>query len=246
MFTKIMVVVDGDVNIHNMKEVAAYASKHFDPAHDAYFTQGPVDVLDHSCSVMAYGGKIGIDATKKTEEELAGRMKSGDAIPKIDVPELKNSFPEIDINTTLLDLGISIVIISVKKNRRNHVRELAQELFKHTTMKSVKVILFVESNFDVTDVADAVWRFTNNVDPKRDHHVITDNEGFSHIAFDGTRKTKEFDGFQRDWPNILASDEKTIQRVDEIWNKLGLGPLLPSPSVKYRKQLYKGGAVAID
>ena len=66
------------------------------------------------------------------------------------------------------------------------------------------------------------------------------------IAFDGTRKTKELDGFDRDWPNILASDEATIKRVDEIWEKLGLGKFISSPSLKYRKQLYKGGAVAVE
>jgi 4-hydroxy-3-polyprenylbenzoate decarboxylase len=72
-----MVVVDGDVNIHNSSEVAKYVSENFDPAHDIHFTQGPVDVLDHSCSVMAFGGKIGIDGTKKTHEELSGRILFG-------------------------------------------------------------------------------------------------------------------------------------------------------------------------
>jgi 4-hydroxy-3-polyprenylbenzoate decarboxylase len=66
----------------------------------------------------------------------------------------------------------------------------------------------------------------------------------NHIAFDGTRKLKEFDGFDRDWPNILASDETTMNRIDAIWSKLGLGPMIPSPSRKYSRQLYAGGAVA--
>ena len=92
---------------------------------------------------------------------------------------------------------------------------------------------------EVSDVADAVWRFSNNVDPKRDHIVVG-----NHIAFDGTRKTKEFDGFTRHWPNILASDQQTIDRIDVIWDKLGLGKFIESPSRKYRKQLYEGGAVA--
>src|SRR6185369_9088562 len=53
MFTKMMVVVDGDVNIHDPFAVAKYVSENFDAKHDVMFTQGPVDVLDHSCSVMA-------------------------------------------------------------------------------------------------------------------------------------------------------------------------------------------------
>ena len=69
MFTKMMIVVDGDVNIHNNEEVARYISQNFDPGNDVMFTQGPVDVLDHSCSVMAFGGKVGIDGTRKLTEE---------------------------------------------------------------------------------------------------------------------------------------------------------------------------------
>ena len=69
MFTKMMIVVDGNVNIHNSEEVARYVSENFDPVNDVMFTQGPVDVLDHSCSVMAFGGKIGIDGTRKLPEE---------------------------------------------------------------------------------------------------------------------------------------------------------------------------------
>ena len=66
----------------------------------------------------------------------------------------------------------------------------------------------------------------------------------NHLAFDGTGKLNEFDDFDRDWPNILASDETTMNRIDAIWSKLGLGPMIPSPSRKYSRQLYAGGAVA--
>jgi 4-hydroxy-3-polyprenylbenzoate decarboxylase len=55
---------------------------------------------------------------------------------------------------------------------------------------------------------------------------------------DGTRKTKEWDNFQRDWPNIIVADAATIQAVDAKWNKLNLGPFLPSPSLKFKAQLY--------
>src|SRR6187455_2980151 len=79
MFTKMMVVVDGDVNIHNQEEVARYVSENFDPSMDVMLTQGPVDVLDHSCSVMAFGGKIGIDGTRKLPEEVDGRQSAIDS-----------------------------------------------------------------------------------------------------------------------------------------------------------------------
>ncbi len=252
MFTKMMIVVDGDVNIHNTEEVAKYISKNVDPANDIMFTQGPVDVLDHSCSVMAFGGKIGIDGTKKLPEEMSGRNKNQESgIKSQDVAHrishIANLFPEVkDINASLIQKGISLVFVSVEKSRKYHIRELNERLFGQEEFKNIKVAVYLEHTVDITDIADVVWRFANNVDPKRDHFLTpakSDNE-CSHIGFDGTRKTKEFDDFHRDWPNILASDEATIKHIDEIWGKLGLGKFISSPSLKYRKQLYKGGAVA--
>ena len=253
MFTKMMIVVDGDVNIHNTWEVARYISENVEPKNDIIFTQGPVDVLDHSCSVMAFGGKMGIDATRKLPEESGGSEFKVQSLSTENISHLtshiSNRFPEIKfVNTSLLEKGISLLFIAIAKTRKYHVKELAKELFSGKDFKNIKVAIFLDSLVvDTSDIADSVWRFANNVDPKRDYLVIEamDDSDCSHLILDGTRKTKEFDDFHREWPNILASDEKTIQRVDEIWDKLGLGKFIPSQSLKYRKQLYDGGAVAL-
>jgi 4-hydroxy-3-polyprenylbenzoate decarboxylase len=242
MFNKFMVVVDGDVDIHNYEEVAKYISEHTNPASDIHFTQGPVDVLDHSCSVMAFGGKMGIDATKKFPEEVApllNPLPKGEGTFALKSSEIKSLFPEIaDINSSLLEKNISLIFISVQKNKKNYISELSEKLSSSGLMDGIKVVLFLDHTIDITSVADAVWRFTNNVDPKRDSIIKGDT-----LFMDGTRKTKALDGFERDWPNILCSDDKTIDRVDKVWDTLGLGKFIPSPSLKYQKQLYKGGAV---
>lgn len=253
MFTKMMIVVDGEVNIHDQQEVAQYISKHVDPLRDITYSQGPTDVLDHSCSRMAFGGKMGIDATRKLEEELMPGESSGSLV----VAALQQSMAAIEnevkkhpelkaVNVQLLMIGVPLVFVAISKNRKGHVRDMAGTLLASDAFSLVKVLIFLEDTMDISHVADAVWRFSNNVDPRRDHIDIpaTSAGEVNHVAFDGTRKVKEFDGFERDWPNILASDEATIRRVDEIWNTLGLGQLIPSPSRKYAKQLYEGGAVA--
>ncbi len=246
MFTKMMIVVDGDVDIHDTQAVARYISANTDPAQDIIFTNGPMDVLDHSCSKMSFGGKMGIDATHKLPEELiSDKNNSVHSSSAIDIEELIKTFPEIkDINDSLLSMGISLVFISVEKNRAGHIESLNKELIKLDSFSSVKVVIYLEHTIDVTDIADAVWRFSNNVDPRRDSFIIrTSANTCSHIGFDGTRKTKEFDGFTRDWPNILTNPIEVIEKVDTLWGKLGLGEMIPSPSRKYLKQLYKGGAV---
>jgi 4-hydroxy-3-polyprenylbenzoate decarboxylase len=65
MFTKCIVVVDADVDVHNLGEVAWKALNHIDPERDIQFTLGPVDQLEHASRLPSYGSKMGIDATAK-------------------------------------------------------------------------------------------------------------------------------------------------------------------------------------
>jgi 4-hydroxy-3-polyprenylbenzoate decarboxylase len=62
---------------------------------------------------------------------------------------------------------------------------------------------------------------------------------------DGTRKTKEFDNFNRDWPNIIVADDETIKAVDDKWEQLHIGKFIPSPSLKFKHQLYGENAVSL-
>jgi 4-hydroxy-3-polyprenylbenzoate decarboxylase len=69
MFTKYIVVVDADVNVHNTSEVLFRLCANTDPQRDSIFTRGPADVLDHATTELAIGSKLGIDATHKLAGE---------------------------------------------------------------------------------------------------------------------------------------------------------------------------------
>lgn len=69
MFTKYIVVVDADVDVHNTSEVLFRLCANTDPQRDSIFTKGPADVLDHATSEVAIGSKLGFDATKKLPGE---------------------------------------------------------------------------------------------------------------------------------------------------------------------------------
>jgi 4-hydroxy-3-polyprenylbenzoate decarboxylase len=69
MFTKCIVVVDHDVNVQDLSEVAWKALNNIDPERDIQFVMGPIDQLDHSSRMPNYGSKMGIDATRKWPEE---------------------------------------------------------------------------------------------------------------------------------------------------------------------------------
>ncbi|MEO8404313.1 MAG: menaquinone biosynthesis decarboxylase [Chitinophagaceae bacterium] len=254
MFNKILVLADEGVSIQQYEDLARYVFKNMNPATDIYFSTGPMDVLDHSCSKLGFGGKMCIDGTKKMEEEIEERWAMETRQYAVGTEQLaislKEKFSEIHhINISLLEKKIPCLIVSVQKNRKGHIRELHEQICVLKETDGIKMILYVEHTVDANDLPTALWRFCNNLDPKRDHILsqhpsFNDSQRYSAcMGFDGTRKTKELDDFQRDWPNIIIADETTIRSVDEKWEQLGIGPLIPSPSLKFKGQMYGEEAV---
>lgn len=238
MFNKILVLADEGVTIQDYKSLAQYVFTNLNPVTDIYFSQGPTDVLDHSCSKLGFGGKMCIDGTRKFEEEKsdAGSVTFKTSFNK---EKLLTQFPEISsINDLLPGMNIPCLIVSVKKNRAGHIRELHDAICTVPSVLGIKMILYTEHTVDANDLPVALWRFCNNLDPKRDHF-------YSHhiLGLDGTIKTKEHDNFQRDWPNIIVADKETIASVDAKWPHLGMGEFIPSPSLKFNNQMYGEEAV---
>jgi 4-hydroxy-3-polyprenylbenzoate decarboxylase len=69
MFSKMIVVVDEDVNVHDEQEVLFHMCANVDWRRDTMIVDGPVDILDHAAPYEGAGGKIGIDATRKIPGE---------------------------------------------------------------------------------------------------------------------------------------------------------------------------------
>jgi 4-hydroxy-3-polyprenylbenzoate decarboxylase len=249
MFNKILVLTDEGVSIQDYPALAKYVFDNLNPATDIYFSTGPMDVLDHSCSKLGFGGKMCIDGTGKAVEELDDNYDPFLNKPFVNESSLKEQFPEIHaVNTQLLfKVHISCLIISVEKNRKGHIKDLHEKLCEK--LEGIKMILYVEHTVDANDLPIALWRFCNNLDPKRDHIII--KRPSSHapgkygacMGFDGTRKTKELDDFQREWPNIIIADDATIRSVDDKWPLLDIGAFIPSPSLKFKSQMYGEEAV---
>ncbi len=245
MFNKILVLADEKVKIQDYEALARYVFKNLHPLQDISFSTGPMDVLDHSCSKLGFGGKMCIDGTSKFEEEIVDDYQMTPPGVSLTEEQLKGLFPEIKgVNTSLLSREIPCLVIAVEKDRKGHVRELHENICSLPEAEALKMILYVEHTVDAHDLAVALWRFCNNLDPKRDHipfSATSRRDAAKTIAcmgLDGTRKTRELDNFQRDWPNIIVAADETIGAVDRKWNDLNIGPFISSPSLRFKTQTY--------
>ncbi|MEX0744011.1 MAG: UbiD family decarboxylase domain-containing protein, partial [Phycisphaeraceae bacterium] len=81
-WTKMIVVVDHDVNVHDHEQVLFHLCANCDPGRDVEIVNGPLDILDHAAPRLGAGHKIGFDATAKIPgEEVNGH-------PVRDYPEI--------------------------------------------------------------------------------------------------------------------------------------------------------------
>src|SRR5436305_1387354 len=80
--------------------------------------------------------KMRVDATKKFDEEVRSKkiqVRKSMSDFRLPTSDFRLLFPEIKgINTSLLEKGISVVFISIQKNRKNHILELNEKLFRET------------------------------------------------------------------------------------------------------------------
>jgi len=86
-FTKIIVVVDEDVDVHDEQDVLFHLCANVDPKRDIMFVDGPLDILDHATPFCGAGSKMGIDATRK----IPGEGTVRDWPPAIEMsPEIRD------------------------------------------------------------------------------------------------------------------------------------------------------------
>ena len=250
MFNKILVLSDGvetsGIKIDDYQALAHYVLNNVNPITDVYFSQGPMDVLDHSCSKLGFGGKMCIDGTKKQDEEITTPLIPFMLHPDFSPENIRSLFPEIRGTNEKLarEWNIPVLFIAVKKERPNHIIELHEQLCNQPGIEGIKIIIYVEHTVKTDDTADVLWRFCNNLDPKRDHFYGGNQKNI--LGLDGTRKSKKLDNFDRPWPNIIVADDKTIAIIDEKWDSLGFGKIIISPSLRYKTQLYGVGASVLD
>jgi len=239
MFTKYMIVESGEIDIRNYRELAAHIFSNTDLTKDLLFNHGPLDVLDHSSDSFSFGGKLGIDATVKHVEECKRRDQKL-KFPR-DVSGINTDFIQSDLiksqNLSLYAEGIPIVIISVDRSADNDIVKKIKDVIRTDwPPDNVKLILIVDHTVDVNDLFMVSWQILANSDPLRDHEFIFPES----LTIDGTIKAGRKGGFSRRWPNIVSSDNDTIDSIDRKWNSLQIGEFVVSPSSKYKRLCRKG------
>lgn len=220
-FCKAIVVVDHDLDIKKPASVLRHILNHVDFQNDLLFSEGILDVLDHSAPNPFYGSKLGIDATRPIHSEPAKNLPN---LPNRDnvtrekiLSVLRTVSPSItDCFIPELDTLHKPIIIEYAEADELRPREISPVLLEHPGLKFFSVFVICDRGVNLRDASTVFWKIFNNVDPKRD---IIVNGG--RIVVNATKKGLK-DGHSRPWPDDIEMDEEVKNRVKSRAKELGI------------------------
>ena len=158
----------------------------------------------------------------------------GLALNEVFVPILRKQFPEI-VDFYLPPEGCSyrLAVVTMKKQFPGHAKRVMMGVWSFLRQfMYTKFIIVTDDDINARDWKDVIWAMTTRMDPQRDTVFINNSpidyldfaspvSGLgSKIGFDATNKMAgETD---REWGNPIAMTDEVKQRVDELWDSLGL------------------------
>ncbi len=157
----------------------------------------------------------------------------GKTIEKTFLPILKKQIPELeDMNFPMEGTFNSAVIVSIDKTYPHQAKKVAHAVWGLGQLSFTKVVIIVDKEVNVHDLAAVALCVFNNIDPKRDiffvegpvdtlNHASPERDFGSKAGIDATRKMKE-EGFARVWPEEITMDDATKKKVDALWPGLGI------------------------
>jgi 4-hydroxy-3-polyprenylbenzoate decarboxylase len=158
----------------------------------------------------------------------------GEALNEVFIPLLQQQFPEI-VDFWLPPEGCSyrIAVVSMKKAYPGHAKRVMMGVWSYLRQfMYTKWVIVVDDDIDARDWKDVMWALSTRMDPARDITVI-ENTPIDYLDFAspvsglgskiGLDATDKFPGeTNREWGRQIRMDDAVIEKVDAMWNKLGL------------------------
>ncbi|MCB1855660.1 MAG: 4-hydroxy-3-polyprenylbenzoate decarboxylase [Pseudomonadales bacterium] len=158
----------------------------------------------------------------------------GVALNEVFVPLLQKQFPEI-VDFYLPPEGCSyrLAVVTMRKEYPGHAKRVMLGVWSFLRQfMYTKFIIVTDEDVNARDWKDVIWAMTTRMDPRRDS-VFIDNTPIDYLDFAspeaglgskvGFDATNKWQGeTRREWGRPIAMDPAVKQRVDAIWEELGI------------------------
>ena len=200
--------------------------------HTGYYNeQAEFPVFTIECITMRKNPIYHSTYTGKPPDEPA---MLGVALNEVFVPLLQKQFPEI-VDFYLPPEGCSyrLATVSIKKQYPGHAKRVMFGIWSFLRQfMYTKFIIVVDDDVNIREWKEVVWAMTTRVDAARDT-LIAENTPIDYLDFaspvaglgskmglDATNKWPE--ETRREWGTPIVMDATVKQRVDDLWQQLGL------------------------
>ncbi|NCF16902.1 MAG: 4-hydroxy-3-polyprenylbenzoate decarboxylase [Haliea sp.] len=160
----------------------------------------------------------------------------GVALNEVFIPILQKQFPEI-VDFYLPPEGCSyrMAVVTMRKEYPGHAKRVMLGVWSFLRQfMYTKFVIVTDEDVDARDWKDVIWAMTTRMDPQRDS-VFIDNTPIDYLDFAspvaglgskvGFDATNKWPGeSEREWGKPIAMDPAVRQRVDTIWDELGIKP----------------------
>ena len=217
-FVKTIVTVDAEVNVHDYKEVAKLLLNKVDFTTDLFFSEGVLDVLNHASDQRLHGSKLGIDLSTKIEGEPGYKKEAPVSANSSEIPSAEKVmaiFKEVQ-NCKVLELQAkrSVLLVALNKTGPHQGKQFIQSFLDHAEFSAIEIIIVLEGHVDIENISTVMWKFFNNLDPKRDFYFDA-----GRLGIDVTQKFPE-EGYQQSWPEEIEMTAEIKTQVDKKWHDL--------------------------
>jgi 4-hydroxy-3-polyprenylbenzoate decarboxylase len=199
MYTKMIIIVDETVNVHQYKDVLSQILTHATLKKHYIISEGPLDALDHASNRAFQGFRLGIDATTKKPPESSGIIPSAQHIA-----------------TMLETIGKGDICFEhyTKSDTSDAMAYLASK------QTSAKAVILLDEWVDINNLSTVAWKIFNNIDASRDIIIKEQESGHLFVGIDATKKGPH-DGLHRPWPNDIEMTQAIKDKVDKRWQSYG-------------------------
>ncbi len=224
MFTKVVVIVDPDVDVRQPQAVLSAIVAHADPTHDFVLLGDSVtDSLDVSSPQVDIGSKLGIDATAE-QDTPPPALPGGSPIPIGSLPPLEGFS---SLHAVVPGVVVGVVVGGGRTlhpaGAQGDGQQAIARFWRSPAGGRTRLVVVIDDLVAPTDRDGVLWTALNCFDPMRDlctDQVSADAARFHHrlgsrIGWDCLQKAKGV-GYDRPWPHVASMDPQVCDRVDRI------------------------------
>ncbi len=215
--SKVLVLVDRDVDARNFRAVLRSIHEHFDPReHFHLISRAPLDTLDFTSFKMHMGSRMILDATGSRAQYSGGSARAREHASAPSGVRFSGDPARLAPHVRRWKLWEdTLLVVQIDRVEAEAGKRTVAALVASPELAGVRMVAVVSPDVDLDDDVDTIWGIFTRFDPARDL-------AFTRVSMTGVQPLYEgVMGIDATWkpgyPGAVEMDPETVRKVDARW-----------------------------